>query len=148
LQLYPSGKTLIKIHLRKQNGSHIIRTALFINLIQYEVKYSRINPQTEISGNSQYEMNYLGTGDFVEIDFKNSGKLTFSERYNNNMNVLFVVGGKWRWNVDSKRQLLKFRTNKKVFWTFKFISEKTVHLKSAKSNCDPLITELTLVRIK
>ena len=150
-----SGQTFDKKYFVKSEWfSNNKDSCFYINDTLKLIKHSNLAPQwaTKASNQTEYaefEMKYLGTGDFVEFGFTSNKKIHLSWRQHNSMHI--VPAGPWTWTFDEKTNIVSFYSyDKKSVFAFRPIAERKVAIESRFAEHKDLLTttELTVIRIK
>jgi hypothetical protein len=110
------------------------------------IQYSNFGPAEFSKEHAEYEMKYLGHGDFVKFSFLKQRKMQLSERLNNSIGI--VKSGMWSWTFENNT--LHMYNERKLICSFRPISEKIIKIESRFAKQEELLTtkEIVLVRVK
>lgn len=112
------------------------------------IKYSNKALDDEYIKYKEYELNYLGHGYFVELDFKRGRKMNYRFRVNNSATGFDFK--KYRWDFDKKTSIISIYRDDELMMKIKPIKRKKIKIESrlAKDGGFLETTEITFSRIK
>lgn len=108
---------------------------------------SNSSPEWGLNEFAESPLKYFGHGEYLSFHFKKNRELEIWETHKNYINSVYVADFKWDFN--SKKQILTTIKNEQIYFQFKVINKKQIEIESKYSKNEALLktSQLTLVKL-